>query len=84
MDRTEKKSIFDRLSKDKDIEMADSTSNDSLVRIKKISKPIKERLSDWEIQKKLERRSIEFSGILKSSPTKQVLSCQSFKSNNFV
>lgn len=72
MDRIEKKSIFDRLSKDKDVEMADSTSSDSLVRLRKVSKPIKERLSDWEIQKKIDRKSIEFSGILKSSPTKQV------------
>ncbi len=70
MDKTGKRSIFDRL--EKDVEMADSTSGDSLVRIKKVSKPIRERLSDWDIKKKIERKSIEFSGILKSSPTNQV------------
>lgn len=74
MDKVEKKSIFDRLAKQKDVEMADSTSSDSLVRLKKSSKPvpIKDRLSDWKIQKELEKKSIEFSGILKTSPTKQV------------
>lgn len=72
MDKVEKKSIFDRLAKDKDIEMADSTSSDSIVRLNKTSKSIRDRLSDWEIQKKIDRKSREFSGILKTSPLKQV------------
>lgn len=72
MDKVEKKSIFDRLAKNKDIEMADSTSSDSMVRVSRVSKPIKERLSDWEIRKRIDTKSLEFSGILKNSPTKQV------------
>lgn len=72
MDRVEKKSIFDRLEKDRDVEMADSTSSDSIVRLKKTSKSIRDRLSDWEIRKEIDRKSREFSGILKTSPIKQV------------
>ena len=76
MDKVEhKKSVFDRLkpSQSHDIEMADSTSNDSIVRLGKVSSSIFNRLGGYdEIRKTMSEKSIAFSGILKNSPTKQV------------
>jgi len=73
MDKVEqKKSVFDRL-KPHDIEMADSTSNDSIVKVGKVSSSIFNRLGGFEeVKKTVNRSSIAFSGILKNSPTKQV------------
>ncbi|KAL7041661.1 hypothetical protein ACKWTF_000846 [Chironomus riparius] len=76
MDKVEhKKSVFDRLrpsSNSHDIEMADSTSNDSIVRVSKVSSSIFNRLGGYdEIRKSVNEKSIAFSGILKNSPTKQ-------------
>jgi uncharacterized membrane-anchored protein YjiN (DUF445 family) len=77
MDKVEnKKSVFDRLrpsSSSHDIEMADSTSNDSIVRLNKVSSSIFNRLGGYEeIRKSVNDKSVVFSGILKNSPTKQV------------
>lgn len=73
MDKFEKKSVFDRLKPATDVEMADSTSSDSIVRLGKVSPSIFNRLGAYaEVERKIERQSISFSGILKNSPIKQV------------
>lgn len=75
MDKVDhKKSVFDRLKpQSDDVEMADSTSNDSIVRINKVSTSIFNRLGGFdEVKKTVSQSSIAFSGILKNSPTKQV------------
>lgn len=77
MDRVEpKKSVFDRLrpsSNSQDVEMADSTSSDNIVRVSKVSSSIFNRLGGYdEIRKTVNEKSVAFSGILKNSPTKQV------------
>jgi hypothetical protein len=77
MDRVEtKKSVFDRLrptSNSQDVEMADSTSSDSIVRVSKVSSSIFNRLGGYdEVRKTINEKSTAFSGILKNSPTKQV------------
>lgn len=77
MDKVEtKKSVFDRLkpsSNSHDVEMADSTSNDNIVRLSKVSSSIFNRLGGYdEIKKTMSEKSLAFSGILKNSPTKQV------------
>lgn len=70
-DKMEKKSIFDRLNS-KDVEMADSTSSEPVVRV---SSSIFNRLGNYkELEKKIEKNSIAFSGILKNSPTHMVMS----------
>jgi hypothetical protein len=70
MDKVDKKSsVFDRLQKT-DVEMADSSSD--LIRVGRVSSSIFSRLGSIdEIEKKIERQSIAFSGILKNSPIKQ-------------
>lgn len=73
MDKYEKRSVFDRLKPATDVEMADSTSSDSIVRVAKVSSSIFKRLGGYdEIKKKVENQSVSFSGILKNSPIKQV------------
>lgn len=73
MDKYEKKSVFDRLKPASDVEMADSTSSDSIVRIGKVSSSIFNRLGGYdEIKKKVEKQSVSFSGILRNSPIEQV------------
>lgn len=73
MDKFEKKSVFDRLKPAPDVEMADSTSSDSIVRFGKVSSSIFNRLGGYdEIKRKTDRQSLSFSGILKNSPIKQV------------
>lgn len=71
MDKVEqKKSVFDRLN---DVEMADSTSSESIVNLKKVSPSIFNRLGGFdEVKKTVNKTSVVFSGILKNSPTKQV------------
>jgi hypothetical protein len=75
-DKMEKKSIFERLTKsgsDEDMEMVDSTSNEPSIKIVKATSSIFNRLGNkTALEKKLEQKSIAFSGILKNSPTKQV------------
>lgn len=74
MDKMEKKSVFDRLKPTHDYEMADSTSNDSMVRVGKVSTSIFNRLGGYEeVKRKIGKESSAFSGILKKSPTKQVI-----------
>jgi hypothetical protein len=71
-DKIEKKSIFARLNS-KNVEVADSTSSEPLVRVSKATSSIFNRLGNYkELEKKVEKNSIAFSGILKNSPTKQV------------
>lgn len=86
-DKMEKKSIFERLTKsdhdDDDMEMADSTSNEPSVKIAKATSSIFNRLGNkTALEKKLENKSTAFSGILKNSPTKQVLSTIAFHIGN--
>ncbi|KAG5676099.1 hypothetical protein PVAND_005953 [Polypedilum vanderplanki] len=73
MDKIEKKSIFERLNpKTEDIDMSDeSSSENSLTKLTKVSKSIFNRLGGYEVDKKIKDNSIEFAGILKNSPTKQ-------------
>lgn len=60
-DKMEKKSIFDRLNS-KHVEIADSTSNDPQVKMSSIFN----RLGNYnELEKKVNRHSIAFSGTLK-------------------
>jgi len=62
-DKMEKKSIFERLNS-KQVEVADSTSNESLVKASSIFT----RLGNYkELEKKMDRHSDAFSGILKGS-----------------
>lgn len=62
-DKTEKKSIFERLNS-KHVEIADSTSNESQTKMPSIFN----RLGSYkELEKKVDRHSIAFSGILKGS-----------------
>lgn len=64
-DKIEKKSIFDRLSKGEEI--VDSTSNEPLVKVSNASSSIFNRLGNYkELEKKIEKKSTAFSGILKS------------------
>lgn len=79
-DKMEKKSIFDRLNS-KDVEMADSTSGETVVRVSKASSSsIFNRLGNYkELEKKIEKNSIAFSGILKNSPTQMVKSLITFE-----
>lgn len=73
-DKMEKKSIFDRLTS-KDVEMADSTSNEPS-KSSRTSSSIFNRLGNYkELEKKIEKNSIAFSGILKNSPTHMVRNC---------
>lgn len=74
MDKIEKKSVFDRLKPvTADVEMADSTSSESIYRMGKVSASIFQRLGEYEeVKRKVDRQSISFSGILKNSPIKQV------------
>lgn len=66
-DKMEKKSIFERLNS-KQVEVADSTSNESLVKASSIFT----RLGNYkELEKKIDRHSDAFSGILKG-PQKMV------------
>lgn len=71
-DKMEKKSIFDRLNRSKDIEMTESTFNEPVLKMSKGSS-IFNRLGEYkELEKKIEKNSIAFSGILKSSPIQMV------------
>lgn len=72
-DKMEKKSIFDRLTS-KDVAKADSTSSEPLFKVTSSSSIFKRLGSYNELEKKIERDSIAFSGILKSSPTHSVSS----------
>ena len=72
-DKMEKKSIFERLNS-KHVEIADSTSNESLMK----NSSIFNRLGDYkELEKKMDRHSVAFSGILKG-PQKVVSYCLLF------
>lgn len=75
MDKVDtKKSVFERLQSSNDVEMADSTSNDTNVRINKVSSSIFKRLGGYqEVEKVVNQKSSAFAGILKNSPTKQPL-----------
>lgn len=70
-DKMEKKSIFDRLkSKDDD---SPSNESQSRTKISNSSASIFNRLGSYEgLEKKIDRSSIAFSGILKNKPAQMV------------
>lgn len=77
-DKMEKKSIFDRLNS-KDAEYADSSSNEPHIRISTASSSIFNRLGSYkELEKKVDRSAIAFSGILKNKPLKMVSRIRNF------
>lgn len=69
----QKSSIFDRLTS-KDVAMADSTSSEPQFKVTSSSSIFKRLGSYKELEKKIEKSSIAFSGILKNSPTLSVSS----------
>lgn len=74
----QKSSIFDRLTS-KDIAVADSTSSEPLFKVSSSSSIFKRLGNFKELEKKIEKNSIAFSGILKNSPTHSVSSDSFFE-----